>query len=164
MVIINEHVSNKIQEFADWLASVVDSELVTFYQMVFYTLIFLNGLYTVCFVDIHRPDAAVVSLIETLTPDWYFAFFWLSVVAPALTIMGKAMRGRFGRGGAVFQLTGDVGFSGLCWTYCVAIYFTSFWGRSIFSTLFVLAAGICTSLFIFRDVRRLREKDRWVKV
>ena len=153
-----------LKDLGDRVADMVDSELVTFYQMVFYSLVAINGVYTVFFVKLDQLGAPQSALLDTL-PIWgYFLFFAISIAAPAYTIMGKWMRGKLAKAGAIFELVGDVGFCGLCWVYLVATYYTSYWGRGLFPSVFVLAAGICSGLFIFRDTRRLGEKDRWVEI
>jgi len=122
--------------------------------------------YVLCIIDGWYNAFAVIAptqvLQEPLTPGQYQLFVYVTLVAPALTLVGMCLRGTWTYTGAVMQLAGNIGVAGVLWTFIVAIANTQYWGQGNFAGTWVLASAIGSIVFVIRDVRRLADRGRWI--
>lgn len=125
-------------------------------MVLFYVLCIWDGWY--------NSFAAVIPtqvLEANLNEVQYMVFVHVTMVAPTMSLIGMCLRGKWAWTGAIMQLAGNIGVSGVLWTFIVAVVYSSWWGVGNFAGTWVLASALGASLFVIRDIRRLADSDRW---
>lgn len=141
---------------AFWKA--VDDETISLFQNLFYFLLICAGTYGLLVAG-GVPQAVE----ETMTRPFYLLWLGLNVIAPAICLLGKRLKGNFAYSGMWLQLAGDIGSFFALAAYIGAVLETSWWGRGVYA-IFIVAMGFAgTMLFLARDVRRLRQVEREVR-
>lgn len=129
----------------------VDTETVSLFQTLFYTLLISAGVYGLLIAG------EVPQIVEeTMSPTYYTLWLILNVLGPLACLIGKRLKGEYAYAGYILQLAGDVGAAAAIGTYVAATLATSWWGKGIYALFIVLMGLLGTILFIARDIRRLR--------
>src|SRR5882672_3187040 len=97
--------------------------------IIFYILCIINGWYNT-FVAVVPTQV----LEDSLTVGWYRVFVWVTFMAPIFTLGGMCLTGELAFTGAVMQLAGNIGVSGVIWTFVAAVWYTTWWGQGNFGT------------------------------
>ncbi len=139
----------------------LDHEKVELQQTIFYVFMIIDGLYNTFAVSV--PVQIIEESLGTV-PWAYSAFLAMCILGPALSLLGKRMKGDNAYTGAWCQLVGDIGVFGTTTTYVAATIYTQYWGKGNFAGLFVAASALGSLFFIIRGIRRIAKKDRWEPV
>lgn len=139
--------------------SAVDAESVVLFQFVFGACFILAGVYGIFIANGDPPLTLRDSMGGMDVRVWY----WLNLLGPLGSLLGKCMKGSLTYAGMWMQLTFDLVLSLALLAYIAGTVQTESWGHGAYGAF--LGAALCISavITVTRDVRRLRVVERRLK-
>jgi uncharacterized membrane protein YeaQ/YmgE (transglycosylase-associated protein family) len=153
-MVIARRIRHGMQRF--W--EIVDSEGVGIFQAIVYVHIVLGGLYG-SFIAGGTPQAVEDSMGHTFSTVW----LWLCMGA-VVCLYGKSIMKTRPSVGIWLQLAGDIYVLGALGAYVLATLDTSWWGKAVWAVFIVAAIAECVVLLTVRDVRRIIQIERILRL
>lgn len=154
-----ERVRARVKRLLAQFWSAVDAEAVVLFQYVFGTCFMLAGVYGIFVANAEPPLTLQGSMGHLDIRIWY----WLNLLGPLCSLIGKCMKGQLTYAGMWMQLTGDSVLSLALLAYIAGTVQTESWGKGAYGAF--LGAALCISavITVTRDVRRLRAVEQRLK-
>lgn len=152
-------VKRRVQHSWHTFLAVLDSELVSMYQDLFYIFLMFGGAYNLFIADTQTPPTE-----GAIEGKYYVMWLTFLLIFPPMCMLGKRLKGSAAYSGLLMQFFGDVGVFAAVAIFTASDFVTTYWGVDGNFTIFNTApTALAISMLVMRDVRRLLKVEKAVR-
>lgn len=156
-------VLRRIRKGFERFFTVIDSEGVGFFQVIVYLHLSMGGLYSLAVAG-GVPQVVAEVMGPQIEMVWLWLFLGMLICLFGKVVSAKKWPVWLRTSGLWLQLAGDIcalgGFAG----YVLATLQTAYWGKTMIAVFGFAAYTWCALFLVVRDVRRIRQAERAVRL